>query len=127
METDKLTKKIIGCVYTVHGQLGPCFLEKVYERALLIELKKAGLKVEAQVAINVIYDGVVIGDYFADILVENEIILELKAVQNLLKEHEIQLVHYLTATNKDIGLLINFGSKSAEIKRKYRIYKPRQD
>jgi GxxExxY protein len=77
------------------------------------------LKAEAQVAINVVYDDIVIGNYFADIIVEDEIILELKAVQNLLKEHEVQLVHYLTATNKDIGLLINFGSDSAEIKRKY--------
>jgi len=115
----------LKCVYAVHRTLGPGFLEKVYERALLIELKKAELKAEAQVSINVYYDEIVIGDYFADILVENEIVLELKAIQNLLKEHEVQLVHYLTATGRDIGLLINFGSDSAQIKRKYSVYKSR--
>ena len=127
MEEDSLTEKIIACVYKVHNKLGSGFLEKVYERALMIELRKVGLKAETQIPIEVNYDGIVIGNYFADILVENDIILELKAVQNLLKEHEVQLVHYLTATGKDIGLLINFGSESAEIKRKYRIYRKRQD
>jgi GxxExxY protein len=90
---------------------------------LLIELRRIGLNAKAQFPAKVYYDGIEIWDYFVDIFVENKIILELKTVNNLLKEHEVQLVHYLNATNKNIGLLINFGSSSAEIKRKYSIYK----
>ena len=119
---DKLTEKIIACAYKVHNTLGAGFLEKVYENSLMIELKKSGLYAKSQVPIKVYYEGIIVGDYFADILVEEEVILELKAVENLHTIHEVQLVNYLKATDKEIGLLINFGS-SVKIKRKYKDYK----
>lgn len=122
---DKLTEKIIGCAFTVHKKLGSGFLEKVYENALAIELKKNGLKAEQQYPIPVKYDEYLVGDYYADILVENEIVVEIKAVENLNKKHEAQVVNYLNGTGLDIGLLINFG-ESVEIKRKYRVYKPKE-
>ncbi|MFI5145200.1 MAG: GxxExxY protein [Ignavibacteria bacterium] len=122
---DKLTEKIIGCAFTVHKKLGSGFLEKVYENALAIELKNNGLKAEQQYPIPVKYDEYLVGDYYADILVENEIVVEIKAVENLNKKHEAQVVNYLNGTGLDIGLLINFG-ESVEIKRKYRIYKPKK-
>ena len=122
MNNDDLTKKIISCAFKVHNTLGSGFLEKVYENAMMIELKKAGLNVEQQHNIPVYYDSTIVGDYYADILVENEVILELKAVENLAKIHEVQLVNYLQGTGNEIGLLINFGS-SVKIKRKYKDYK----
>ncbi|MCD4694717.1 MAG: GxxExxY protein [Bacteroidales bacterium] len=122
MNNDDLTKNIISCAYKVHNTLGAGFLEKVYENAMMIELKKAGLNVEQQHNIPVYYDSTIIGDYYADIIVENEVILELKAVENLTKIHEVQLVNYLQGTGIEIGLLINFGS-SVKIKRKYKDYK----
>jgi GxxExxY protein len=118
---DKLTERIILCAYKVHNTLGAGFLEKVYENALLIELKNHGLVAESQVPLKVFYDGVIVGDYFADIIVENEIVLELKAIENLHSIHEVQLVNYLNATDIEIGLLINFGS-SVKIKRKFKTY-----
>ena len=121
MNNDDLTKNIISCAYKVHNTLGAGFLEKVYENAMMIELKKAGLNVEQQHNIPVYYDSTIIGDYYADIIVENEVILELKAVENLTKIHEVQLVNYLQGTGIEIGLLINFGS-SVKIKRKYKDY-----
>ena len=125
MTDDELTEIIIGCAYQVHNSLGAGFLEKVYENALCIELTKRGLVVRQQEPIKVLYKGQVVGDYFADLWVENRIIVELKAVQALTREHEVQLVNYLTATGIETGLLINFGS-SVHVKRKYREYKPRQ-
>ena len=122
MKTNDLTELIIKCAYKVHNVLGSGFLEKVYENALVIELKKNGLEVKAQHPISVLYSGEVVGNYYADLLVEDEIIVELKAVIELATIHEVQLVNYLQATKKDIGLLINFGS-SVKIKRKYRTYK----
>ena len=122
MEYEELTHEIIACAYKVHNTLGAGFLEKVYENALIIELGKAGLNVEQQFPIPVFYEKQKVGDYYADLLVENKIIIELKAVENMIKKHEVQLVNYLTGTGLDIGLLINFGS-SVEIKRKYRVYK----
>jgi GxxExxY protein len=126
MEDDALTHKIIGAAFKVHNTLGPGFLEKVYENALRIELIKQGLQVQQQEAIKVYYEGEVVGDYYADLWVEKRIIVELKAVQSLTTEHEVQLVHYLTATGIDTGLLLNFGS-SVEVKRKYRQYKPKEN
>lgn len=126
MEIDVLTERIIGCAYAVHNALGPGFLEKVYENALRIELQESGLSVAQQHPIPVRYRGLVVGDFFADLMVEGRVIMELKAVQKLAKEHEVQLVNYLTATGIDDGLLINFGS-SVEVKRKFRVYKARQD
>lgn len=124
MIEDKLTRQIIQCAYEVHNTLGNGFLEKVYEKALLVELKNCGLKTAAQFPISVFYKGLNVGEYFADIVVENQVVIAIKAVQNLSIEHEVQLVNYLTATKMEIGLLINFGN-SVEVKRKFRLYKKR--
>jgi GxxExxY protein len=115
----RLTEQIIGCAFTVHNDLGAGFLEKVYERALLLELSHAGLKAVAQAPAHVYYRNEIIGEYFIDILVNDLVIIEIKAVAHLASEHEVQLVNYLTATRLDVGLLINFG-KSVTIKRKTR-------
>ena len=123
MENDALTKKIIGCAFKVHNTLGPGFLEKVYENALRIELEDLGLRVKQQEPINVNYQGQVGGEYYADLWVNECVVVELKAAQQLVKQHEVQLVNYLTATGIDCGLLVNFGP-SVQVKRKFRIYKP---
>ena len=120
---DPLTEQIIGLAMKVHRILGPGFLESVYKRALLIELRKEGLQAEEEERINVFYEGVSVGDFSVDILVEDEIILELKAVETLIKIHEVQTVNYLTATGLDTGLLINFGSERLQFKRKFRLRK----
>lgn len=124
MTDNELTEKIIGCAFTVHNKLGPGFLEKVYENALRIELLKSGLTVKQQEPISVTYDGHVVGEYYADLWVEERVVVELKAALALVMEHEVQLVSYLTATGVDLGLLLNFGS-SVQIKRKFREYKPK--
>ncbi len=120
MEHKDLTEKIIGCAYGVHNKMGFGFLESVYEKCLLIELKKADLEAKAQHGITVYYDDEVVGEFVADVVVEDAVILELKSVRRVVKAHEVQLVHYLTATRKDVGLIINFGEKKVEIKRKVR-------
>ena len=120
MKDEQLTEKIIGCAYKVHGSLGPGFLEKVYENALIIELNELAMDIERQVPLVVYYQNQVVGEYCADLLIENKVLIELKAVQKLGKEHEVQLVNYLTATKIDIGLLINFGGVSVEVKRRLR-------
>lgn len=112
-----LTQKIIGCAYDVYHKLGGGFLEKIYENALVIELKKNDLKVLQQYPISVYYNNQVIGDYFADLLVEDKVIVELKAISELSKVHETQLVNYLKATGMEVGLLINFG-EDIQFKRK---------
>ncbi|OPX28432.1 MAG: GxxExxY protein [Candidatus Cloacimonas sp. 4484_143] len=116
-----LTDKIIGACYKIYNTLGSGFLESVYENCLIIELKKLGLIVEKQKSIQVFYDDQEVGYFIADIIVENKIILELKAIKELAKIYEVQLVNYLTATGKDVGLLINFGSKEVQVKRKVRV------
>lgn len=113
----EITTKIIACAFNVHNELGEGFLEKVYENALRIELIGTGLEVKQQVPINVYYKKQLIGEYIVDLLVEDKVIIELKAVKEINKVHEVQLVNYLKATKKEIGLLINFG-KSVEVKRK---------
>ena len=105
----ELTEKIIRAYYNVYNKLGYGFLEKIYENALAIEMKNMGLNFSQQVPISVNYDGVEIGNYFADILVENKVILELKAQERFLKEHEAQILNYLKATQIEVGLLLNFG------------------
>ena len=125
MQDETLTEKIIGCAFKVHNVLGPGYLEKVYENAMYIELAKQGLQVKQQQPVIVHYDGQVVGEYLVDLWVEDRIIVELKAVQTLTKAHEAQVVNYLTATGTDIGLLINFGASSVEVKRKHRLYKPK--
>ena len=124
MKDDDLTQKIIGCAYTVHNTLGPGFLEKIYENALRIELEKLRLRVKQQEPINVRYDGQVVGEYYVDLWIDGRVLIEIKAAQMLLKQHEVQLVNYLTATGIDCGLLLNFGP-SVQVKRKFREYKPR--
>ena len=118
MQYKEITEKIIGCAYIVYNKMGYGFLESVYEKCLLIELRKAGLRAESQEAITVYYDNQVVGDFVADIVVENRVILELKSVRRFAKVHEAQLVNYLVATGKEIGLLLNFGEQKVEIKRK---------
>ena len=123
MEFEELVQTVIQCAYNVRLQLSSGYLEMVYQNALLIELDKHGLFAETEVAVPVYYDDVVVGEYKADIIVEGKIIIELKAIQNLLPIHEAQLVNYLTATRIDCGLLINFGGDRLVIKRKYRTFK----
>lgn len=112
-----LTNKVIRCFYTVYNQLGFGFLEKVYEKALLIELRKSGLSASRQTQLKVFYDQTEVGDYFADIVVENEVIIEIKTAERLIEIHEAQLINYLKATNIEVGLLLNFG-KTPQFKRK---------
>ena len=106
-----LTDLIIQAFYKVYNELGYGFLEKVYENALIIELKKIGLLIEQQVKIKVFYDETQVGFYLADLLVESSVIVEIKAAQSLGYEHECQLINYLKASNVEVGLLLNFGKK----------------
>ena len=112
-----ITSKIISAFYTVYNTLGYGFLEKVYENALIIELEKRGLSVRQQVPIQVYYEGKVVGEYFADLLINDKVIVELKAAKEIVDAHEAQLVNYLKATNIEVGLLLNFGTE-AKFKRK---------
>lgn len=114
---NELTEVIIGAFYDVYNALGYGFLERVYENALKHELKKRGLRVESQKPIKVYYDGVIVGEYFADLFVEDSVLLELKSAEKIRMEHEMQLFHYLKAMKIELGLLLNFGPKP-EIKRK---------
>ena len=107
----------------VHRTLGPGFLESVYEKALAHELRKAGVCFECQIPVRVFYDGVVVGDFDADMLVEGRVIVENKAVRTLVQSHEVQLVNYLTATGIEVGLILNFGTPSLQFKRKHRTYR----
>ncbi|HKZ77258.1 MAG TPA: GxxExxY protein [Pyrinomonadaceae bacterium] len=123
MSINDLTRIIIGCAYKVHNLLGPGFLEEVYENSLRIELEKLSIDVKQQEPIAVTYDGQIVGEYRADLWIDNRLIIEIKGIRALAKEHEVQLVNYLAATGIDNGLLINFGP-SVEVKRKFREYKP---
>jgi GxxExxY protein len=125
MEYEEITHKIIGAAYQVYNQLGFGFLESVYHNAMLIELVKYNLKAESEKPLNVFYDDQKVGEFSADLFVENKVVVELKSVQNLAKGHEMQLVNYLNCLRKEIGLLINFGPSAVEVKRKYR--KPVQE
>ncbi len=113
----ELSGKIIEAFYTVYNTLGYGFLEKVYENAMMIELRKHGLHCSQQQHIHVYYDEEKVGDYYADIIVEEDIIIELKAAESIVKEHEYQLINYLKATEIEVGLLLNFG-KAPQFKRK---------
>jgi len=123
VEFKELTEKVIACSYRVYNKMGAGFLESVYEKCLVIELRKAGLLVETQKAIQVYYDNELVGDFIADMIINDTIILELKAIKQIAKAHEVQLVNYLVATGKSVGLLINFGEEKVEIKRKLRALK----
>ena len=115
----ELTDKIISAYFCVYNELGYGFLEKVYQNSLFLELKARGLKVEAKKQIKVKYKGHEVGEYYADIVVENLIILELKAVDFLIKEFEYQLVNYLRGTDMEVGLLLNFGKRPEFIRKVY--------
>ena len=121
--TDQLITEIIECAKRICRQLGPGFLEKVYKNAMVVELRKLKLNFETEKLIQVLYDGIVVGEYRTDIIVEGKLILELKATQDLSIANEVQLVNYLTSTQIDDGLLINFGADKLQFKRKYRIYR----
>jgi GxxExxY protein len=112
-----ITDKILKAYFNVYNTLGYGFLEKVYENALIIEMSSLGLKCEKQKPIEVFYKDIRVGNYFADIIVEDSIILELKAAETIAEEHEFQLINYLKATNIEVGLLLNFG-KRPQFKRK---------
>jgi GxxExxY protein len=113
----ELTEKIIGIFYKVYNNLGYGFLENVYENAMMIDFKKENIPAVSQYAIKVLYENEIVGEYFADILVDGKVIVEIKAAKTLALEHEAQLLNYLKATEKEVGLLLNFGPKP-EIKRK---------
>jgi len=114
---ENITRQIIKAFYAVYNALGYGFLEKVYENALAIELRKMGLHVMQQASITVYYAGQVVGEYYADLLVADAVIVEIKAVQKLTEQHEAQLLNYLKATPYEVGLLLNFGPKP-DFKRK---------
>jgi len=111
-----VTEEIIKCFYKVYNTLGYGFLEKVFENALAFELSKSGLNVETQKSIKVFYEGVEVGDYYADMFINDVVIIELKAAESLRQEHFAQLINYCKATGTEVGLLLNFG-KSPEVKR----------
>ena len=125
MDVEMLVKTVIDCSKNIRRHLGPGYLESVYKNAMLVELKKNDFAYEVEKPIHVYYEGTLVGEFKADIIVEGILILELKAVQSLHMAHEIQLVNYLTATGVDNGLLINFGSEELQFKRKYRVYRKR--
>ncbi len=108
---EELTGKIIKAFYKVYNTLGYGFLEKVYENALIFELRNDGLDVVSQMPINVYYSNQIVGEYYADLCVEGFVIVELKSVDNIIMAHEAQLINYLKATEKEVGLLLNFGKK----------------
>jgi GxxExxY protein len=116
-EIDRVSQKIIGCAFTVGNRLGCGFLEKVYENALVLELRKAGLRVSQQQLMEVTYDNIVVGSYVADVIVEGFILLEIKAVKCFDEVHTAQCLNYLKATELPLCLLINFGRPRVDIKR----------
>lgn len=122
---DPLTGKIIAAAYEVYNTLGFGYLEKVYENSMVIELRKQGLAASQQSPLTVFYSEHIVGDFYADLVVDNRVIVELKSVTRITPEHETQLVNYLTVTKQDVGLLINFGCEGVEVKRKYRVYRPK--
>ena len=112
-----ITEKIIGAAYSVHNTLGSGFLEKVYQNSLAIELQSFGFIIGVEKPIKVYYDNEIVGNYIADIIVNDKVILEIKAIKELSNIHEVQLVNYLKATGIEVGLLINFGT-SVQVKRR---------
>lgn len=117
---DAFTEKVIGLAIAVHTELGPGFLESIYHQALLSELSDAGLSFKSEAKLAVLYKGKPVGTFAADIIVEDKLLLELKAVDTLATIHEVQVVNYLKATGLNLGLLFNFGSSTLQVKRKYR-------
>ena len=123
-----LSQKIIGAAINVHKILGPGFLESIYRKAMVIELIREGLNVEEEKSLKVYYDeGEELGVFFADLFVEDTVVVELKSQEHIVKENEAQLVNYLKGLRRDIGLLINFGPDGVEVKRKFREFKPKEE
>jgi GxxExxY protein len=120
MEKKDLTHAVIGCAYRVWNGLGFGFLESVYQKAMVIEIEADDIPVQQEVPLKVHYREQVVGDFFADLVINDELIVELKSVEHLSKIHEAQLVNYLVATGIEVGLLINFGPTGVDVKRKYR-------
>ena len=119
-QDDPFTSKIIGLAIEVHSQLGPGFLESIYHQALAIELTQAGIPFQSQKPLTVFYKGQIAGSFIADIVVEDRLLLELKALDSILSVHELQVVNYLKATGLDLGLILNFGRPTLQIRRKFR-------
>lgn len=112
-----MSERVIGCAYTVSNALGCGFLEKVYENALAHEVRKTGLRVEVQRPLQIIYDGVIVGEYFADLIIEGVLLIELKTTNGFSDNHKAQCINYLNATKFPLCLLINFGQPRVELKR----------
>lgn len=128
MKHEELTREILGACFEVINELGAGFVESVYENALIIALRAKGLHAEKQQPLMVEFRGQVVGEFYADVLVEDKVIVELKAVKALLPEHQAQVINYLKATGKDVGLLVNFGSQKLEYKRLHNSWnKDKQD
>ena len=127
MEVEYVISEIIQSAYEVHWALPPGYLEPVYQRAMEVELSLRGIPYISQYPLKVVYKGICIGEYRPDILVDNKVIVELKAVEAVLPIHEVQTVNYLQITGLDNGLLINFGSDRIDIRRKFRLYHKPKD
>jgi GxxExxY protein len=125
-EVYDLAGQVIGFAMKVHSTLGPGFLESVYENALASELRRCGIRIEAQKPISVFYEGELVGAFIADLLINDVLIVETKAIQALSKIHEVQLVNYLVATGINEGLILNFGAARLEFKKKFRLPKSDQ-
>lgn len=123
MKHETLTAKILECCFEVSNELGAGFLESVYEKALIVALSQSGLGIESQVSLKVRFRGVIVGDFFADLIVEKTIRIELKAVTRILSEHKAQVINYLNATGIEVALLVNFGNPRMEY---FRLH-PRND
>lgn len=126
-ETHALTEKVVGLAMKVHRALGPGFLESVYLNALAYEVRRAGFSVEIAQHIKVRYENVIVGDFIADLVIDDHLICELKATTGLTKADEVQLVNYLVATNRDYGLLFNFGTTGLQFKRKHGLTTPQPE
>lgn len=114
MKHEELTAAILKCCFEVSNELGSGFLESVYEKALIVALAQTGLPIQAQVPLKVTFRGVIVGDFFADLIVENKILIEIKSVSKLTSDHKAQVINYLNATGFEVGLLVNFGTSRVE-------------
>ena len=112
-----LTYDIIGCAMDVHRELGYGFLEKVYENSLIIALREKDIEADSQVPLKIKFHNHIVGEYFADLIIDNKVIIELKAVSSIIPEHRAQIINYLTATKLRVGMILNFGNKSLEYER----------
>lgn len=120
MKHEELTSTILGCCFEVINELGSGFLESVYEKSMIVALSQKGLQAASQVPLKVSFRGVIVGEFYADTIVEGKVLIELKAVSRVLQDHKAQVINYLNATAVDVGLLINFGNSKLEYYRFYR-------